>query len=104
MKHLLEQAKVKGTDQFEWLTDSVRFRGVTSDVSDSSDDDSDECSAGGSAGSRCTSTKPYGPGMDVNNAESALLQRYNMPSVKGGGWKMTPYPVMIRSRTTLFQS
>lgn len=98
IKHLLQQARIKRNNNFDWLTESPRYRyeGCKDDSSDSSSYSEDE-------NDRIKSPKCFSPGMDVGHAESTLLTRYNIkPFVRGGGWKVTPM-TMQRARTIVYE-
>ncbi|VDI27523.1 Hypothetical predicted protein [Mytilus galloprovincialis] len=101
IKHLLQQARLKRNVNFDWLTESPRFR----HSQNSSKDDSDDSSVSDIEEEhlRTKSPKCFSPGMDVGHAESTLLSRYNIkPFVKGGGgWKVTPM-TMQRARTIVY--
>lgn len=101
IKHLLQQARMKRNSQFDWLTESPRFRYSLNSSKDDSSDDSSICDHEQEE-TRSKSPKCFSPGMDVGHAESTLLSRYNIkPFVKGGGWKVTPM-TMQRARTIIY--
>jgi hypothetical protein len=77
IKHLLQQARMKRNSQFDWLTESPRFRYSLNSSKDDSSDDSSICDHEQEE-TRSKSPKCFSPGMDVGHAESTLLSRYNI--------------------------
>ena len=92
---------MKRNSNFEWLTESPRYR---YSVDSSKDDSSESPSLSDDDEDRVITKSPkcFSPGMDVGHAESTLLSRYNIkPFVRGGGWKVTPM-TMQRARTIVY--